>query len=159
MPRVTVAYFIHRVQYPNRRLNLDRSYRWIKWLVDTLPDNAILAPWLPYCEALDEDTYRDRGIRDGKAMASLDGIRLGIVGGPQVSSGCAADIANLMEMGASILDLTPLGFEEPPPPTWDDLRSVVRITASRLGAIGESTRAQVTLTTGRCFSVTNHANE
>lgn len=130
---VPVAYFIHRVQKPNRRLNLDRSYRWIRWLVDALPDVAICATWLPYCEALDEETYRARGLRDGEALAGLGGISVGIVCGPQISDGCKGDIENLAKKGIASVTLTDLGFEEPPPSEdrWPCLYSRVRETVGR----------------------------
>jgi hypothetical protein len=134
----TIAYFMHRYRRPNPRLNLDRAYRWLKWLVDTNPDLCIQAPWMPYCEALvDEDVYRARGIRDNKILCASSGARLGIIAGPELTSGSRGEAATLWEYGASIVDLTPLGMEEPPPLAWTDLSRVVSLTASRLAAHGQ----------------------
>lgn len=128
---MSVAYFIHRVQRPDRRLNLDRAYRWIRWLVDVLPDTAIMAPWIPYCEALSESDYRERGLRDGITMTGLQGISVGIVCGPEVTMGCHDDILNLAKRGIPSVTLTDLRFEEPPPPHWEQLVQCFRATVDR----------------------------
>ena len=122
-----ILYFIHRVRDPDVATNKARAYRWIRWLKQAMPDVAVLAPWLPYVEALDDTLATDRSaaMRDGALMAGLSGISAGIVCGPVISGGCATDIANLRDYGVPTISLTDLGFEEPPP-LWPELVGVMR---------------------------------
>lgn len=119
MIRPTAAYFIHRVgtDGPQRDRNIAAALRWIRFLGDALPDLPISAPWLPYVMAFDEAGYRERGIRDGKVLASADTHDIGIICGPEVSRGCAVARDNLLSdpRGRGVLDLTGLGLVNPPP--------------------------------------------
>lgn len=100
-----------------RPLNIARVQRWFKFLIDFGPiEWGFSIPWLPYAQNLDETTYRDRGIRDGIAMARrLDGIIL--VGGEATrqSKGAAAEAEDYKMRSKPIYDLTAWGDD---PPLW-----------------------------------------
>lgn len=112
------AYFIHRVGPvgPQRDANIAAALRWIKFLVDALPEIPISAPWMPYVLALDETRYRGRGMHDGQVFADADIHDIGIVCGPEMSTGCGADRDRLLNdhRGRGVLDLTGLGLVDPP---------------------------------------------
>lgn len=110
-----VAYFLHRVgpDGPAREANILRALRWFEWLIE-VTDLQIMAPWLPYVLALRESTHRERGLRDGLRMMDQTAIRVGIVCGPELSTGCQADVAGLRRQGCGVIDLTPLGLDLPP---------------------------------------------
>lgn len=60
---------------PRRRLNLESVRLWFSALIVSVPCVAFAIPWLPYVELLDEDTHRDRGIRDDlTALRRCDGV-------------------------------------------------------------------------------------
>lgn len=110
-----IVYFIHRARLPDRRVNLERAAVWFQFLADALPDHAILAPWIAYCHALDEEHYRERGMRDGKAIVeSVTGQVVGVVCGPEMTDGCAADVQNLAAMGHPSVTITRLHLPLPP---------------------------------------------
>lgn len=111
---IPILYLIHRVQHPSKPVNIALAKEWFVWLVDSLPDAVILSPWLVYAECLDEDTYRARGMRDGKLLAGLTGISAGIVCGPEITQGCQNDINNLWDHGLPSISLCALGMVEPP---------------------------------------------
>lgn len=140
---MSAGYFIHRVgpAGPKRDRNVEMARLWVRWLVD-VTDLAILAPWLVYVECLDETHYRARGLRDGRAFASLSPIRVGLICGPEVSDGCDADRATLLGRHVACVDFTPMGREMPPefPPaelkTWRDfLRRVFDRVAPPLARV------------------------
>lgn len=111
LPPAAVAYLAHPVgQDPDRADNLERARRWIKYLVDTT-DHAICAPWLPYCQTLDESTYRPRGMRDN--MATLRKCDLLIAVGGAISPGMRDEIDLMTTLGRPVIDLTHLGAEPP----------------------------------------------
>lgn len=95
-----------------KKRNLRRAKRWLKWLVELLPDVAVLAPWLPYVEALDENVHRERGIRDMvELMRGSDGIFLS---GGRLSTGMHAERTQMVErVGGAVIDLSHV--KEPPP--------------------------------------------
>lgn len=145
-PASSILYLIHRARLPNRRINLDRTYRWLKFLADALPDCAFMAPWTAYCEALDEDTYRERGMRDGLAfVSSMSGRVAGIVCGPEISDGCYKDIGNLATFGFPSIDLTAWGLAEPPAVLAPNVATVLRATVARAVAVHDSSLWRVCL--------------
>lgn len=125
MPKA--IYFIHRVgpDGPDRVASIESAKRWIRFLVDILPECAINAPWLAYVLSLDETNYRARGLRDGVTLAISDVNDIGIVCGPTLSDGCRGDRDNLLEAGRGVLDLTPLGLMSPPYPSDEAVDLVV----------------------------------
>lgn len=131
-----IGYLIHRVQNPSREANLVAAYKWLKFFIDLMPDLVVLAPWLPYVEALDEETYRERGLRDGGVLAGLSGIGVGLLCGPEISNGCRGDMANLATYGVTTVDLTPLGRELPPTIGQDKaLDSLLALTIRRASLV------------------------
>lgn len=99
---------------PELDLPIVEPQRWIiaprgEFLIDFGPiEWGFSIPWLPYAQNLDETTYRDRGIRDGIAMARrLDGIIL--VGGEATrqSKGAAAEAEDYKMRSKPIYDLEP----------------------------------------------------
>lgn len=114
MPRA--ALLIHRVGPvgPQRDRNIAATLKWIRFLVAALPDVAISVPWLPYVLALDETTHRERGMRDGALLAAAAENEIGIICGPEVSTGCAGDRDGFIGLGRGVLDLTCLGLVDPP---------------------------------------------
>lgn len=63
--RVPLVYMAHPVGHgPVRALNVQRAKLWVRTLVQTVEHCMFSAPWLPYVEVLDEETYRERGMRD-----------------------------------------------------------------------------------------------
>lgn len=72
------------------RTNVDRALAWLRFLVDHT-EWSISAPWIAYCQALDDTVpaHRARGIRDSQAMArGADGI---ILAGGRTSTGMQGD--------------------------------------------------------------------
>ncbi len=52
-----------------RAANLTRAQRWLAYLIAEYPEHAFVAPWLAYCEALEETAAnRARGLRDDRAV-------------------------------------------------------------------------------------------
>lgn len=108
-----ICYVAHPVGVePERTENLERTRRWLRYLIAIYPDRAFALPWLPYCQVLDETPVnRARGIADDLAMlVRCDEIFL--VGG-RVSPGMAAEVDVAVRAGLEVLDLTALGPEPP----------------------------------------------
>lgn len=100
-----IAYLAHPVGHgPIRRLNITRAKLWLRTLVEISSDVAISAPWLPYVETLDEETYRERGIRDD--LACLGRCDLLIAVGGQWSPGMIDERGLMQDRDAPIVDLT-----------------------------------------------------
>lgn len=105
-----IAYMMH--PYGGRRENLERAKRWFRWLIKTFPDVQFTAPWILWCETLEETPEnRARGI-----AFDLESIRRSdeawLVGG-EVSAGMGIESREASERGKRIVDLTILGDEPP----------------------------------------------
>ena len=90
--------------------NLARAKRWRKWLVETFPQHAFIAPWIEEIEIIGSDgtpVERERGLlRDCAWAARSDAVIL--VGGRVGSGGLREGQA-----APRIADLTALGVEPP----------------------------------------------
>lgn len=93
--------------------NLARAHRWLRWLMDCCPDDAVIAPWIPGVVVGDDSdpAQRQRGLLDCAATsARCDGVIL--VGG-RVSTGMAIERDAAIAAGREVRDLTVLGDEPP----------------------------------------------
>lgn len=97
---------------PERAANLERARRWFPWLVRQHPDDALLAPWMTYCQVLDETPEnRARGMRDDlEVLRHCDGIAL--VGGI-LSPGMAGELTLAHARQMTVFDYLHLGPEPP----------------------------------------------
>lgn len=109
--------------------NVARAKRWLRWCWEVAPRIAIVAPWIPHVELLDDaiPEHRERGLRDNCAAAALcSGI---ILAGGRVSPGMQRERMACMHAdypqreqhpsyrSSTVADLTSLG---PEPPTDHD---------------------------------------
>jgi hypothetical protein len=104
-----LAYLAHPVGKDPivRADNIRRAKLWLRFLVEHTK-LAILAPWLPYVEMLDEDRFRERGIIDDlEALVRCD---LVIMCGDRISPGMAREGLEAERNGIPIVNLTSLGF-------------------------------------------------
>lgn len=109
-----VAYLAHPVgpdrtpaEVAARRDNIANTLAWMRWLVENTRW-AILVPWLPYVQILDETTHRDRGIADD--LAFLERCDVIVLTGGRISPGMAAELAHAHAHGIPVVDLTSWGF-------------------------------------------------
>lgn len=96
--------------------NAARARLWLRWLMDSEPDVAFCAPWLPYLDVCDDDdpAQRERCLRDDLSIAvRCDGIVL--VGG-RISSGMKLERDAVLNAGGWSADLTSLGLSPPTDP-------------------------------------------
>lgn len=112
-----LVYLAHAVgKDPVKRAeNIARVQRWFKWLIDFGPESwTFHIPWLPYVQNLDEETYRERGIRDGQLSIKLYDIIV-LVGGSDTmnSVGAQAEAQAMRLLKRGVCDLTFLGAEPP----------------------------------------------
>ena len=117
---------------PDRTANLARVRRWLRYLIARYPDLALVVPWLPYCDVLEEaPEHRARGLRDDRAVQRwCDAIVL--VGG-YLSPGMAEELAFAQEQGHDVIDLLHLGLE--PPETDHDRTDAVGSDALEPGEV------------------------
>ncbi len=113
--------------------NMNRARQWLRYLIDTQPEIAFCAPWLPYLDVLDEDNpaHRERGMRDDLAIAErCDGI---VLCGGRISSGMRRELDAIAALNGFAVDLTMCGAMPP----WlardvamaDDQRNAAEIAA------------------------------
>lgn len=108
-----IIYIAHPVgDGPDRPANLLRARRWFGWLLEEYPRDALVMPWLLYCEELDETpSARRRGLRDDLlVLETCDAIAL--VGG-RLSPGMEQERNVALVEGMQVLDLLHLGPEPP----------------------------------------------
>jgi hypothetical protein len=93
------------------RRNVQNAHAWLRALVLST-DMAIIAPWLPYIQALDDGNpeHRARGMRDSQAAAAHCTVAI-LVGG-RISSGMREDAERVLRVGG---DLIALQYLERPP--------------------------------------------
>lgn len=114
--RPNVVYVAHPVgsDVPG---NIARTKRWLRWLIDKVPNVVWMCPWLPYLDVLDDKNLEDRtwAIQaDCEIARHCDGIVL--VGG-RISEGMAAEVAAVQGHPVLVFDWTYLG-DEPPEGGW-----------------------------------------
>jgi hypothetical protein len=122
---MSTYYMLHPVSAPTRegvQANLERAERWARWLMDSLPDHEIIAPWMLYVKVLDDHNkeHRARGMRDGLRLLRRGIAHSIIIAGGTVSSGMADEIEVSRSAGVKVIDLVELGPEPPAeayPPT------------------------------------------
>jgi hypothetical protein len=131
LPPNLIAYLSHPFNAPTeagRLENLGNARAWIRWLVDATPW-AISAPWIPYVETLDEETYRPRGLADQRTIIARHDLVIAC--GGRYSSGMLGDAQTAHEHKIPTLDLTALGVRPPAVP-------VDRATAIMSFALGKA---------------------
>lgn len=114
-----------------RTANIARVQRWFKFLIDFGPESwTFHIPWLPYVQNLDEETYRERGIRDGQLAIRLYDIIV-LVGGDDTAAsvGAQAEASTMRTLKRGVCDLTFMGDE---PPTWLEIASGERFALTRV---------------------------
>lgn len=110
--QIQLAYVAHPVgaDGPRRVANLERASRWIRWLVVQHEAIAFIAPWLAYCQVLDE-SHRARGMRDNFAVLSR--CQAIVLVGGQLSPGMAEEIDFAKSRGMAVVDYLSMGSEPP----------------------------------------------
>jgi hypothetical protein len=98
----------------DRAENIARLRRWWPWLVNEYPGYALLCPWLPYVETLDEAEHRERGIGDDLRILVKAATRIVLIGG-RVSPGMQLELHVAKANDCVVEDLTHLGAEPPWP--------------------------------------------
>lgn len=111
-----LAYMAHPVGAYGKhtiKSNLDRARLWLRWCIDTYPGHAIIAPYIDYCDVLDDENlaHRERGIEDVK-VSLLRSDDLFLVGG-FLSPGMTDEKLLSVENRLGVQDLLALG-EYPP---------------------------------------------
>ncbi len=99
--------------------NVERTKRWLAFLVTREPDASFVVPWLPYVDAYRVlghggqsdagNPLRDRFMRDNLRIAATCGISLlgGIVlCGPRISTGMKQELHATLDAGGWVSDLT-----------------------------------------------------
>lgn len=108
-----MIYYVAHPVSGDVKQNLINVKLWIRWLIDTYPEHAFIAPWITYVEVLDDSNpvHRARGMRDDLlVIPRCDGIVL--VGG-LLSSGMAHELDAARMAGKHVLDLLHLGTLPP----------------------------------------------
>jgi hypothetical protein len=99
--------------------NLMNAKRWARWLMDSRPNDVIMAPWILLCETLDDTNaeHRARGQRDDDYIIEHCNVdEICCVGG-RMSSGMKRDArVGHNTVAADIRDLTHLGTSTPAKP-------------------------------------------
>ncbi len=94
--------------------NIAKTKRWLRWIYQSFPDVAPIAPWVVDADGVLDDTNpsdRERGIKtDLTVIRRCDEIWL--VGG-RISFVMQAEMYEAERTGVSIRDLTDLGGEPP----------------------------------------------
>jgi hypothetical protein len=93
--------------------NLSRAKRWLKWLQDEHADDAVIAPYLTWCELYDDADaeQRARGLRRSLlAMTRCDEL---VLCGGRMSAGMQREKGSAITGRIAVTDLLGLG-EEPP---------------------------------------------
>lgn len=93
------------------KANLANARKWLRWLVDNT-NWAVSMPWMPYVEELDEETYRERGIEDDRAL--IDGHSVLVLVSDRTSSGMRDERSYAEVRLIPVIDLTMFGCFEPP---------------------------------------------
>lgn len=108
-----LCYVAHPIgQEPERTANLERAYRWLRWLINRHSELAFVVPWLPYVEVLDESPInRARGIRDD--LAVLRHCHAIVLVGGRMSAGMKDELAIAKLHSMSIMSYLDLGQEPP----------------------------------------------
>lgn len=107
------VYLCHPYTSTNEDEKLQNVYRalaWLRWLVDNTTW-AVGIPWLPYVQSLPEETYRERGIEDDKAM--IEAHDMLVLTGDRVSAGMMAERDHAAAHGIPWMDLTPVASTPP----------------------------------------------
>ncbi len=104
---VPLCYVAHPVgSGPDRPRNILNVKLWIRALVESVEHLAFVAPWVPYVEALDERTHRERGIRDD--LSAMGRCSSAVLVGGRLSPGMLLERDHAIGMGLHIVDLTHL---------------------------------------------------
>lgn len=90
------------------RGNCARARRWLRWLIDAVPEVHWVCPWLPYVDVLDDSVpaHREWAMQADLAVARrCDGI---VLCGGRVSDGMRRELeAARLNLEATVIDLTP----------------------------------------------------
>lgn len=106
---VPLVYLMHPVgNGPARQLNVRNAKLWVRLLVELIPHVAIVAPWIPYVEVLEEEGYRERGMRDD--LHTLQVCHAAVACGGRYSPGMCTerDMFAAITPARPIVDLTDL---------------------------------------------------
>lgn len=116
MCEMRLAYLCHPVSGKDMietDANLHRAKLWLRWATLAHPSVAVIAPYIPMCEVMDDSdqAMRERGIATDLAVIDrCDEIWLC---GGRVSRGMKLELAHAQDRGLFIRDFTDLG-EVPP---------------------------------------------
>lgn len=104
-----LAYMCHC--YGGKTENLIKAKRWLKWCLAAFPEIDFDAPWILWCEVLDETTAnRERGLKfDEEVIRRFDYV---FVVGPEISSGIVREMHMAAKHDRAIIDLGRM--DEPP---------------------------------------------
>jgi hypothetical protein len=95
--------------------NLRNARTWVRWMIHSRPNKVIVAPWILYCEILDDldPVQRARGQRDMDALIVYGSVSEVCCVGGRMSSGMKRDAHKGWSAGAHVRDLTKLGAQAP----------------------------------------------
>jgi hypothetical protein len=101
-PQFPKVFLLHPVGVgATRAMNVLSAKLWLRALVDLLPDVVIVAPWLPYAEAMVD---RERGIRD--ALICAEDCHGAVATGGEFSNGMTTEWELFKHLDRPRFDLT-----------------------------------------------------
>ena len=103
--KIEVAYVAHKVA-GDVEANIADAKRWIQWLIHFHRGMAFCAPWITYCEVLNDSDldHRARGMRDDiEIMKRCDLI---ILTGDRISEGMQAEADAMRALVRPVRDYT-----------------------------------------------------